>query len=644
MKELCAWTGRLLSVDLTTGLSEVHDTREYLPDAVGGRALGAALAWEMLRPGIAPLDPENPLMFLAGPLSDTSAPSAGRTTVCTLAPQSYPIHWFTRGSMGGDWAHMLKRAGYDGVVIVGRSPRPVYLSIRNAEVELCDAQDLWGQGIMATQETLRKRHGDKAQVATIGPAGESLSAISVIGTNEGSAVGQGGFGAVMGSKNLKAAVVQGSGRTRIAHREAFVGLTKAISRDLVLDYRNRASGGSSRPATYGARQHRCSSGCVRGCVRHYEGVPGQLFPDRTYAGVVQCTSGRFSGAEGYYWDIGFEAGFELNMLANDWGINHWDLMKGLFPWIGMCHRAGLMNDIGGRQIDLDDPHFWYEVLESIATRRGPMAEVVADGGRQAIARTGLLPDDARQLYTGWGYANHWDGRGPRGNNISYPFWLASALLWMTESRDPMGSTHGYVQDLTGASPLRFGILTWDQLKSAAERIYGRAEAGDPYSDYEGKAEPALFHARRSMLKDSLPGCDRVFPRLFSSLTEDGLARVDGIEGPDLDARLFSLATGIDVDTPELERLAERALTLERAQQIRDLRRTREMDNQVLDFFCDTEEERANPVLGEKRRAEPEPLYSLADEFYRLHGWDPQSGVPTPEHLRSLGLEHVVEAL
>ena len=168
------------------------------------------------------------------------------------------------------------------------------------------------------------------------------------------------------------------------------------------------------PGFYGARRNRCSSGCIVGCGVHYQGVRGTVYPEREYDGVVQCTAGRFRGAEGHYWDLGFEAGFELNMMANDWGINHWDLMKGLFPWIGMCHRAGVMGDIGGRAVELDDARFWYDVLRAIATREGPMADVVADGGRRAIARTGLCPEDAQQLYTGWGYANHWDGRGPRG--------------------------------------------------------------------------------------------------------------------------------------------------------------------------------------------------------------------------------------
>ena len=640
MESYGGWTGRLLVVDLTSGETELMDTMDYARGFIGGRGLAAALAWEMLRPGVGPFDPESPLMFLTGPLSGTTAPASGRLTICGLAPQSYPIQWFSRASMGGNVGHQLKYAGYDGLIVHGMAPRPVYLWVHDEEVELRDASDLWGLGINDTQEALRQALGAEVQVATIGPAGESRSCIATIGTNAGSAAGQGGFGAVMGSKNLKALAVHGTGRPSLADPEGFRSLARGIAREVIEDGRNGPPR-SSAALPYGARRNHCSATCIVGCGTHYEGVQGTVESDRVYSGIVQCTAGRFGGATGHYWDLGFEAGFELNMLANDWGINHWDLMKGLFPWIGMCHRDGLLHSLDERRIEPHAPRFWYDVLRAIATREGDMAEIVADGGRRAIARTGCLPDEGRQIYAGWGYANHWDGRGPRGNRIVYPFWLASALLWMAETRDPMGSTHGYVQNMMRVSPFGVGTLTWAELQEIGQRIYGRREAMDPLSDYEGKAEPALWHARRSLIKDSLPLCDRVFPRLFSSLTEDGIPRVDGLQGPDFEARLYSLATGHEISSSDLEESAERALTLERAQQARDYGRTRDWDQSVLDFFCETDEEYRNPLLGEKRRAEPIPLSGLADEFYALRGWDRASGLPTEERLRTLGLSHVI---
>ena len=642
MRTYAAWAGRILLVDLTSGRFSYVRTLDYALDFVGGRGLAAALAWEMLGPGVGPFDPENPLMFLNGPLSGTSAPNAGRVTIASLSPQGYLIPWFSRASMGGDLGHHLKYAGYDGIVFLGHAPKPVYLRVQNDEAQLCDAGDLWGLGIMETQQTLRQRLGLKVQIATIGQAGEALSCIASIGSNGASAAGQGGFGAVMGSKNLKAVAVYGTGKPQIAHRERFRAFAKAVAREQIEDIRKRGPRRPVKKGAYGARLNRCSSGCIVGCGTSYSDVPGTLSPDRTLSGVVQCTAGRFRGAEDNYWDLGFEAGFELNMYANDWGINHWDLMKGLFPWIGMCHRAGMLRELGGREIEPNSPRFWYDVLHAIATGEGPIAEIVGDGGRRAIARTGLLPDEARQLYTGWGYANHWDGRGPRGNRIPYPFWLVSALLWMVDTRDPMGSTHGYVQNMVGASPLRANLLDWEHMQAICGRVYGRPEAMDPLSNYEGKAEPALWHARRSMLKDSLPLCDRVFPRLLTSLTEDGLPRAGDIEGPDFEYQLYALATGHEIGPEGLDRAAERALTLERAEQIRDFGRSREMEQGVLDFFCDTLEEHPNPLIGERKHAESAPLRKLAEEFYALHGWDPRTGRPTEEHLQDLGLGHMVQ--
>jgi len=638
------WAGKLLFVDLTRGTTRWVDTMAYADDFIGGRGLGAALAWELLTPGMDPFDPECPLMFLNGPLAGTPAPSAGRTTVCSLTPQGYPTPWFSRSSIGGDLGHHLKYAGYDGIVFTGQAPSPVYVLVEDGSVRIESADDIWGQGIMATQQLIHQRHGARCQVATIGQAGENLSRIATIGTNLGSAAGQGGFGAVMGSKQLKALVVHGTGRPTLADPEGFRQFTRAVAQEYLRDVRNRSGAPQQSTGNYGQRRNRCSTGCLAGCGSYFEGVPGTLCPEQEYSGIVQCTAGRFRGAEGHYWSLGFEAGFELNMMANDWGINHWDLLKGLFPWIGMCHRDGLLDEIGGRQIELDRPEFWRDVLDAIATHDGALAEIVGDGGRRAITRTGLLPETARQLYTGQGYANHWDGRGPRGNYIVYPFWLASALLWMVDSRDPMGNTHGYVQEVMRVSPFGQSILTWEQLAEIGEHVYGRREAMDPLSDYEGKAEPALWHAQRSVIKDSMPLCDRVFPRLFSSLSDDGLPSVDGVEGPAYEARFLELATGRPTDAENLQQAAERVLTLERSEQVRDYGRSRSSDNGVIGYFCDTDEERPNPLLAGKKSAERDPLMALADEFYELHGWDAQTGIPHAEHLRELGLDGAIDQL
>ncbi len=636
------WAGRILLADLDRGEARCIPTSDYAAQALGGRSLGAALAWDLVRPGMDAFDPGNPLMFLSGPLAGSMAPSAGRITVCALSPQCYPKPWFSRSSMGGDLGHQLKAAGYDGVVVIGRAPRPVYLCITTQGASIEDAEGLWGLGIMATQATLQGRHGARAQVAAVGQAGENLSRIASIGVNEGSAAGQGGFGAVMGSKNLKAVVAYGEQRTRMAHPEECRAFLRAMAQEYVADRerRSRLQGLAGRPP---GRRAPCGRGCLFPCATRYEGVRGTIHPDRAYAGVAQCASFRYGGSRDGFWNLGFDAGFELNMLANDWGINHWDVLKGLYVWLAMCRRDGLLAEIGGRAVDPDDPRFWYDVLAAIATRSGPLAEVVADGGRRAIALTGLMPEDARQLYTGWGYANHWDGRGPRGNTINYPFWLVSALMWISDTRDPMGGAHGYAQNMTNASPFTQKVISWEGLQALGERYFGGPAAMDPLSDGEGKAEAAIFSLRRSVLKDSLIVCDRVFPRLFTSLTEDGMPRILGVAGPDCEAELLRLVTGWELATADLDRIADRTLALERAQQARDLGRTRQDEQHVMDYFCATLEEKPNPLLGERRSADPALLEDLVRRFYALRGWDPLTGLPTKETLTALGLDATVPA-
>ncbi len=179
------WAGKLLRVDLTSGKLWTEPSIEYGEKYIGGRGLGARIGWDEIPAGTGPFDPENRIVFAAGPLTGTSAPNSGRATVCSLSPQAYPYEWFTYSSFGGYWGPTLKYAGYDAIVVQGQAERPVYLWVNDstggrAAVELRDARDLWGQGIYATQETLLRRHGTDVRVLAIGQAGENRSRIAII--------------------------------------------------------------------------------------------------------------------------------------------------------------------------------------------------------------------------------------------------------------------------------------------------------------------------------------------------------------------------------------------------------------------------------------------------------------------------------
>ena len=198
-------------MDLTTRKVSESSTFDYVPKFLGGRGLGAKICWDEVPPEVGAFDPENRLVFATGPLQGTLAPTSGRFTVVGKSPQSTPVESFTRSGVGGHFAPELKWAGYDAVIIQGKASQPVYLWISDQKAQILDAKDLWGLDTYQTQQALWKIHGNKTRVMVIGKAGENQSRIACILTDTGDASGQGGFGGVMGSKNLKAIAVRGTG-------------------------------------------------------------------------------------------------------------------------------------------------------------------------------------------------------------------------------------------------------------------------------------------------------------------------------------------------------------------------------------------------------------------------------------------------
>lgn len=224
------WTGKILRIDLSAGETSVVPTSRYVPDFVGGVGIAARIAWQELAPGVGAFDPENMLFIMAGPLTGTLASGAGRIEVLGIAPQQHPSI-FSRSGMGGHWGAELKYAGYDGIIVQGKAAKPVYVWIVDGKVEILDAGHLWGKGTYSTTAALRATHGHKTRVISCGQAGERLSRIAVIQTETGNAAGQGGFGGVMGSKNLKAIAARGTQGVRIARPQAFFDLCMNASHE-----------------------------------------------------------------------------------------------------------------------------------------------------------------------------------------------------------------------------------------------------------------------------------------------------------------------------------------------------------------------------------------------------------------------------
>jgi aldehyde:ferredoxin oxidoreductase len=650
------WTNRLLRIDLSDGRIWVQETAPMVPDYLGARGLAAKLLWDEYPEPVDPFDPRNPLMVIPGILTGTHAPYSGRTNICAFSPQCYPYSWFTRSSIGSDWGARLKRAGYDGLVVTGASEHPVRVLIQDDAVSVLPAADLWGMDTIEAQEVLQSRHGKLARTLTIGPAGEHLSRIATIQTSTSSVAGQGGFGAVMGAKRLKAITVIGTGTVPVADPERLSWLFREVGQEVgarrarsgrleALNQQLQEEGGGR------ARPYACTASCPTPCHILYTDVPGCHF-DRKWTGAMACVSGTFRGGgrTGVYdWDVGLRGAMELNMHANRLGLNHWDLLVGMIPWLRMCNAWGLLPAVNGVRFDLNDIDFWVHLLDAIAYRQG-MGAALAEGGWRAALQLGLGVELMRRYYTGWGYSGHWDGHAALVNRIVYPFWIVGALHWAMDTRDPASSTHGYVQSVMTWGPFGWRrargeapAITWDQMREIGQRVYGRADTLDPLSGYDGKAVPAAYHGLRSVMKDCLPTDDQVFPLIYSLNSVDGFCRVGEIDGPDVDAAILRAGTGLDWDTVELERAAERVLNLERAITIRHFGRDRRMDARVLPAF-EYDENWVNPELGARQRLDRARFIPVMDEYYRLRGWDQVSGWPTRERLATLGLDDVYDKM
>ncbi|MBA4422272.1 MAG: aldehyde ferredoxin oxidoreductase, partial [Syntrophus sp. (in: bacteria)] len=227
------WIGTILRVNLTAGSfkKEALDP-ELARKYIGARGLGSRILSDEIDPRIDPLSPDNKLIFASGPLSGTNAPSAGHFNVVTKGPLGGTI---AASSSGGVFGPMMKYAGYDLIIVEGKAKKPVYLWINDASVEIRDASAIWGKIVPETTEAIRAATDEEASVACIGPAGERLVLFANIMNECNRAAGRTGVGAVMGSKNLKAVAIRGTGAVRVADAKAFsAAMVKA--RDMIKNH------------------------------------------------------------------------------------------------------------------------------------------------------------------------------------------------------------------------------------------------------------------------------------------------------------------------------------------------------------------------------------------------------------------------
>ncbi len=639
---LCGWVGEILRINLDTGKTSIARTLEYGKRFIGGRGINARIAWEELSPDVGAFDSRNMLMFMTGPLTGTLASGSGRIEIGGIAPARYPVPRYSRSSIGGRWGPELKYAGYDGIVVQGKAEKPVYLWINDGHVEIRSAKDLWGLDTFSTIKWLMNEHGSEVKVLCIGPAGERLVRIATIQSDTKNAAGQGGFGAVMGSKNLKAIVVRGTGGVRIASPEKFMKACLSVGNEMCWPQEIPV-----KPPT-GPHIHiqACTTACRAHCVARYrKKLPG-VTDGALNSGLDLCNQIPTGTMEGE---------FEVKTAFQKYGVNTWEVAYSIVPWLELCRKEGLIADIDGVPIPEIDcpapfwkptthfkptegpeapPLFWLTVVRKIAYREG-IGDVLSEGTCRAADE--LFQGNGRhfisRMYPGApdcpiGYIAHTGGRWDTGNTCRFPYWLVTALLWAIDTRDPVSdSAHHYLSNIHSWPKEYGGRLSWDKVLAISRRIYGTEDAFDPNVSYdppESKAIPAIWHGNRGCILSSLLLCDWNFPRIFSIQTEDGYWDTS------LESKLFSTATGIDMSESDLDRAGERIFNLERMIEVR-YGRSREDDEKVIPYFEQPDKDGIKLDRG--------GFMKVMDEYYRLRGWDVETGRPTTGKLGELGLEN-----
>jgi aldehyde:ferredoxin oxidoreductase len=633
------WMDKILHVDLNSSKISEIPTQPYAEKYLGGRGLASRLYWEKVTPDVKAFDPGNRLIFMTGPLLATGAQGAARMSVSGKSPMAYP-EGYCYGSMGGFFPAELKKAGWDGIVIDGRAPKPVYLLINNGEAELRDASTLWGKGAYEVEEMLRQAHGDKIRFATTGIAGENLVRTAVLFGSQLAAV-TAGFGAVMASKKLKAIAVRGTGSPTVADPARLKELnryTLQIKKTVSLAVTPRLGMTNHGHVLEPLGQRHCYQ-CGLYCSKYIY----RFGNDPKLEGLRGCQ------AMEYYlpWIFGHEDEpvktlFDAPTLANDYSIDTFELQS-MVDWLYACYQSGALTEAetGLPLSKIGTREFLEKLLYSIAHREG-FGDILAEG---MVRVRDKVSEKARARFT--------HNIAPIGSHDGVPprAYLAHALLYPFENRMHPITVHemGYARmpwSMNQADPKSSPVTPESYLKIA--RLFWGSEAAADQTTYEGKAMAARNVQNRTYLRDSLGLCDYVWPITYSFSTPDGVG------DPDLEGKIFNAVTGIPAG--ELGPFAERIFNMQRFIRVREGHRVPQDDfppefNFTEPFVFGIHGDKmvvpgpgARPVDMTGNILDRDKFKGMLKEYYQLRGWDEKTGLPGKKTLASLGMDDLVGAL
>ncbi len=600
--------GRFLEVDLNNKTTtDLPLSEEFCKGYIGGATMAAALVFDRVKAGTDPLAPENAMVMATGPFTGTQLPMVSRYAIGGLSPLT---GFWGEATSGGVFPFRLKGAGWDGIIITGKAEGPVYLYLNGGQAEIRDAGHLWGKDSYETQKLIKEELGnDKVGVACIGPAGEKQIRYACVINDKGRAAGRCGFGALMGSKNLKAVVAAGNARAELADAGKVSELAKQAVKEIkgnLVSVAQREYGtllymdmgmvlgdtpakyftknvfpvtdvtGQALRQNYSVANYACR-GCPIGCGRELKDFrPGLNVDGPEYETTV--------GFGPLCMNTDFDAIIEANHICNCHGIDTISAGVSVAYAFYLYEQGVLTQDQVGLALNWGDGRAVVDLVQKIVDQEG--IGVLLSKGVLAMARElGRDEGEAAQV-KGLEMPMH-EGRAFHGLAVSY-------------ATGPRGACHlkGPYYDIDlGNMVLEYMILPSDRLVS------------------EGKGEPA---AKFQSFKD-----------LFDALT---LCKFAPLQVPQLCDMLNAL-TGWEFGPEELLAAGDRSVNIKRAVSNRfGLNR----DHDTLPKIC-------RDALDEGTTAGVAPdMEVMLREYYQYRGWDWATGKPTREKLVELGLNQVAE--
>ena len=569
---------------------------EIVQEYLGGRGYAVKLLYEELAPKIDPLGPDNKFVLMTGPLTGSTSPTTSRYCVVYKSPLTNTLN---DSHCGGNLGVELKKSGYDGLILEGRAENPCYILITDDQISIEDASDLWGKDINETTETLSARH-PKYSIATIGQAGENLVKFACL-ANQHRFAGRGGSGAVLGSKNVKALVIKGSGKITVANEYAFKTLNRKFIETL-----------NGHPVTGGAMVRYgtpvLSTSVNKSGVFPVKNFQEGIFPNirdvaaetlrdlmSTRKGCRGCPIGcgrsfEFEDVNAFLeyeslWALGVNCNIhnirtilQASKLCNAYGLD--TISAGnVIGWFMECGEKGLVADAP----KFGDEKALLALLEKIAMRSDE-GNMLADGVKLAADQVGKGSQKFACHVKGLELPAY-DPRGLKGMALSY----------VTASS---GGTH---------------------LKAytVVQEILSLPHYVNPLSE-EGKVDLVKRMQDVFAVIDSAEWCKFTSLAMFSTLACE----------IDLYAKILTTATGFFIDSEEFYKIGERIYNIER---LFNHREGFTADDDVLPDRFLTETLPEGPAKGQTA-----DTTELLKAYYHLRGWDAQ-GVPSDRKLEELNI-------